>query len=103
MTDNKNKECVLYLKNRMGIVKMAALNGVAIIPTFTFNQVCCRSASVCNMLCMCISVGSCAQVRRACACTLCSAGGRAVRARFLLVCLFTPRRYSPGAARVPVV
>jgi hypothetical protein len=39
MTDNKNKECVLYLRNRMGIVKMAALNGVAIIPTFTFNQV----------------------------------------------------------------
>ena len=39
MTDNSNKECVLYLKNRMGIVKMAALHGVAIIPTFTFNQV----------------------------------------------------------------
>lgn len=38
MTDNKNKECVLYLRKRMGIVKMAALHGVAIVPTFTFNQ-----------------------------------------------------------------
>jgi hypothetical protein len=50
MTDNKNKECVLYLKNRMGIVKMAALNGVAIIPTFTFNQV----SRLC--VCMCLRV-----------------------------------------------
>lgn len=51
MTDNKNKECVLYLKNRMGIVKMAALNGVAIIPTFTFNQVS-RCTSDWCMLCL---------------------------------------------------
>jgi hypothetical protein len=40
MTDSSNKECVLYLKNRMGIIKMAAVHGIPLIPTFTFNQVC---------------------------------------------------------------
>jgi hypothetical protein len=38
MTDNSSKECILYLKNRMGLIKMAAVNGVPIIPCFTFNQ-----------------------------------------------------------------
>lgn len=38
MTDNSSKEITVYLRNRMGLIKMAALNGVPIIPTFTFNQ-----------------------------------------------------------------
>lgn len=38
MTNPKSKELVLYLKNRLGMVKIAAEYGIPIIPTFTFNQ-----------------------------------------------------------------
>lgn len=37
-TENSNKECILFLKSRLGVVKLAAENGVPLIPSFTFNQ-----------------------------------------------------------------
>lgn len=36
--DTNTKECVLYLNNRLGMVKIAAQHGVPIIPVFAFNQ-----------------------------------------------------------------
>ena len=38
MTDPNSKDLVLYLKKRIGMVKIAAEYGYPIIPTFTFNQ-----------------------------------------------------------------
>lgn len=36
--DPNKKECVLYLKNRLGMIRMAAQFGIPIIPVFVFNQ-----------------------------------------------------------------
>lgn len=38
MTSPDSDEIVLYLKSRIGMVKIAAQHGVPIIPTFAFNQ-----------------------------------------------------------------
>lgn len=38
MTSSDAKECVLYLRSRLGLIKLAAEFGVPVVPTFTFNQ-----------------------------------------------------------------
>lgn len=38
MTSNANPEIVLYLKSRLGLAKLAAINGNSLIPCFAFNQ-----------------------------------------------------------------
>jgi len=38
MTDPTAKEIILYMRSRLGLIKLAAEHGVPIIPIFSFNQ-----------------------------------------------------------------